>query len=147
MEQKIVAIVGKPGLYKLLSRGRATVIVEALNETHKRFPVGLHDRVSSLEDISIYTTGEDTPLYTVFRSIVQSGGAKPIEINPAKASSDELYNFLSGVLPNFDRDRVHPSDIKKIILWFNTLVVNGITDFPVAGSDENPSSSEAKPAE
>lgn len=137
MEQKIVAIIGKPGLYRLLSRGRTTVIVESLDAQKKRFSVGLHDRVTSLSDISMYTTEEDTPLYKVYRTIFEKTEGKPIDIVPSKASNDELYDFLGSVLPTFDRDRVHPSDIRKLIQWFNILVNNGITDFPLDEEEQS----------
>ena len=137
MEQKIVAIIGKPGLYRLLSRGRTTVIVESLDAQKKRFSVGLHDRVTSLSDISMYTTEEDTPLYKVYRTIYAQTEGKPIGIVPSKASNDELYDFLGSVLPTFDRDRVHPSDIRKLIQWFNILVNNGITDFPLDDEEQS----------
>ena len=137
MEQKIVAIIGKPGLYRLLSRGRTTVIVESLDASRKRFSVGLHDRVTSLSDISMYTTEEDTPLYKVYRTIYAQTEGRPIDIVPSKASNDELYDFLGSVLPTFDRDRVHPSDVKKLIQWFNILVQNGETDFPLDEEEQS----------
>ena len=119
--ETILSIAGKPGLYKLVSRGNRNLIVEALDATHRRMPAFASDRVTSLGDIAMYTDAEDIPLWQVLKNL----GEK----EQSKCSADELHNFFAEVLPAYDRDRVHDSDIKKLIQWYNILVNNGITDF------------------
>lgn len=129
MEKNILAISGNPGLYLLVSRGRATLIVETVDEHKKRLSVSIRDKITSLNDISIFTDDEDVLLTTVFESIKKKMEGKPVEMITKKASKNELTNFLASVLPNFDRDRVYPNDIRKIINWYNILINNGYTDF------------------
>ena len=145
MKETILAISGKPGLFQLVSRGRATLVVETVDEQKRRTSVSLRDRISSLNDISIYTDDEDVKLMQVFENIREKYEGKPVAIDARKASKEELSDFLAEVLPNYDRTRVYPNDIKKMILWYNILVDNGYTDFlvPEEGSEE----SEGEPAE
>lgn len=129
MLQTILAISGKPGLYKLVSRAKNSLIVEVLDETHRRMPAFATDRITSLADIAMYTDTDDVPLHKVLTSLktLEDGKAASIEIK--KASGDELREYFAKVLPDFDRDRVHNSDIKKLIQWYNILIANGISDF------------------
>ena len=129
MQQTILAIAGKPGLYKLISRGKSNLIVEALDATHRRQPAFGSDRITSLADIAMFTDTDDVPLMEVLESLKTLEEGKVSSLNYRKASSDELRNYFAKVLPNFDRERVHSSDIKKLIQWYNILVENGITDF------------------
>ena len=129
MKQTILAISGKPGLYKLVSRGKNNLIVEALDATHHRQPAFGTDRITSLADIAMFTDSEDVPLMDVLESLKTLEGGKKSAIDFKKASGDELREYFAKVLPAFDRDRVHGSDIKKLIQWYNILVENGITDF------------------
>ena len=129
MLQTILAISGRPGLYKLLSRGNKNLIVEALDETHRKSPAFATDRLTSLADIAIYTDTDDVPLYKVLASLRDLEEGKPTSLNYRKASGDELREYMGKVLPNFDRDRVKMSDIKKLLQWYDILVNNGITDF------------------
>jgi len=129
MEKTILAISGKSGLYVMVSRGHSTIIVETLDEQKKRFAVGLHDKITSLNDVSMYTDGEDTPLLTVFNNIKTMQDGKPVDIEPKKASKETLEDFMAKALPDYDRDRVYQNDIRKLITWYNILVQNGITDF------------------
>ena len=127
--ETILAIAGKPGLYKLVSRGKMNLIVEAIDATHKRMPAFASDRVTSLADIAMYTDEEDIALWQVFENACKKEGGKPASINYKKVSSKELRDYFAEVLPNFDQDRVHDSDIKKFLQWYNILVNNGITNF------------------
>ena len=138
MKQNILAISGKPGLYLLVARGNGTIIVESLDNTKKRFSVGLRDRVTSLNDVSIYTDEEDVKLMDVFEAMKQHEDGKPVDMDVKKASKDQLAAYVGEVLPNFDRERVYPNDMKKLILWYNILVQNGLTDFaaPEEGEEE-----------
>ena len=129
MLQTILAISGKPGLYKLVSRAKNSLIVEILDETHRRIPAFASDRITSLADIAMYTEGDDVPLAKVLENLKKLEEGKPASIAFKKAKGDELRDYFAKVLPDFDRERVHNSDIKKLIQWYNILVANGITDF------------------
>ena len=129
MQQTILAIAGKPGLFKLVSRGKSNLIVEALDATHRRQPAFGTDRITSLADIAMYTETDDVPLMDVLESLKTLEDGKKASIDVKKAGNDELRDFFAKVLPAFDRERVHNSDIKKLIQWYNILVENGITDF------------------
>ena len=115
MLQTILSISGKPGLYKLVSSGKASLIVEAIDETHRRMPAFATDRVTSLTDIAMYTDSEDVPLWQVLKNLGEKEQLKPCSLNYKKASGKELRDFFGEVLPAFDRDRVHDSDIRKLI--------------------------------
>ena len=129
MKQTILAISGKPGLYKLVSRGNNSLIVEALDATHKRMPAFGNDRITSLADIAMFTETDDVPLMTILASLRDLEGGKESSLNYKKASPAELLEYFTKVLPEWDRDRVHNSDIKKLIQWYNILVKAGVTDF------------------
>ena len=129
MKQTILAISGKPGLYKLVSRGNNSLIVEALDATHKRMPAFSNDRITSLADIAMFTETDDVPLMSILASLRDLEGGKESSLNYKKASPDELHEYFTKVLPEWDRDRVHNSDIKKLIQWYNILVKAGVTDF------------------
>ena len=127
--ETILSIAGKPGLYKLVSRGKMNLIVESIDASHRRQPAFASDRVTSLADIAMYTDAEDIPLWKVFKSLGEKEQSKACSLNYKKCSAKELHDFFAEVLPEYDRDRVHDSDIKKLIQWYNILVNNGITDF------------------
>lgn len=128
MIRNILSISGKPGLYKLISRGKNLLVVESLIDK-RRMPAYGNDKVISLGDISMYTDAEDVPLREVFNSIKAKEGGAPVGIDTKKASAEELTSYLEAVLPNYDRDRVHLSDIRKLINWYNLLVKSGIDNF------------------
>lgn len=132
MLETILAIAGKPGLYRLVSRGNRSLIVETLDKTKKRMPAFGTDRVISLADIAMYTDSEEVPLRQVLKNILAKEGGKKASLDPKMASKEQLADFVAEVLPNFDRDRVFPSDMKKLVQWYNILVENGITDFDEA---------------
>ena len=129
MQQTILAITGKSGLFKLISRGKNNLIVEALDATHRRQPAFGTERITSLADIAMFTDSEDVPLMDVLENLKTLEEGKKVSIDFKKVSSDELREYFAKVLPEFDRDRVHVSDIKKLLSWYNILVDNGITDF------------------
>ena len=129
MLETILAISGKPGLFKLVSRGNRSLIVETLDAQKKRFPAFGADKVISLADIAMYTDEKEVPLRIVLNSIKTKESGKTASIDYRKASKDELYAYLGEVLPTFDRDRVYPTDIKKLIQWYNILIENGLDDF------------------
>ena len=127
--ETILSIAGKPGLYKLVSRGKMNLIVEAIDDTHRRMPAFSNDRVTSLGDIAMYTDADDIALWEVLVKLGEKEGLKPTSLKYKKCSSKELRAYFSEVLPNFDQDRVHDSDIKKLLQWYDILVNNGYTDF------------------
>ena len=104
------------------------LIVESIADK-KRFPAYGNEKIISLGDIAMYTDAEDIPLRQVFASMKEKENGALVTLNLKKASADELGAYLAEVLPNYDRDRVHVSDIKKLISWYNLLVNAGLTDF------------------
>ncbi len=144
MLRKILSISGRPGLYKLVSYGKNMLLVEGLTDG-KRFPVHSRERVMSLGDISIFTTGEDLPLSQVLENIGKKYDNKALDAK-AISTPDQLHEFIAGVLENWDEERVHNSDIKKIINWYNVLIGAGITDFSVKEEEEE-ANTEKAPAE
>lgn len=125
----ILAIAGKPGLYKLISRAKNSLVVESLDGSNKRIPAFSTDRITSLGDIAMYTDSEDVPLYKVLDAMSKIEGGKQCSVDYRKASAAALRDYFSEVLPDYDRERVHISDIKKLIQWYDILVVSGITEF------------------
>ncbi|MEX2380269.1 MAG: DUF5606 domain-containing protein, partial [Vicingaceae bacterium] len=121
----IISISGKPGLSKIVKQSRNGIIVESLIDG-KRFPVQGTERISSLEDISIYTYEEDVLLLDVFEKVkAYTKGAKAIS---HKSSNDELQTEFEKIMPNYDQDRVYTSDIKKVFQWFNLLLEKGLLE-------------------
>ncbi len=116
--KEIVAISGKPGLYKFISQGRNAIIVENI-ETKARTSAFASEKVSKLEDIAIFTEEEETPLKDVFKKIFDKEEGK--ETISHKSNPQELKAWFKEVLPDYDEERVYVSDIKKIALWYNTL--------------------------
>lgn len=135
MLKTILAISGKPGLYKLVSQGKNMLIVESLKDK-RRFPAYGSEKVISLGDIAMYTDAEDVPLQDVFAAMKKKEDGKPVTIDTKKATSAELYAYLGEVLPTFDRDRVHVSDVKKLISWYNLLIESGMADFEDAAQEQ-----------
>ena len=137
MIKEVLAISGKPGLYRMVSRGKNMLIVETLDESKRRMPAYASDRIVAVAEISIYTDdGEDTPLINVFDSIKREYEGKEVDINHKKADNDEVIAFFAKVLPNYDPERVRVSDMRKVIAWYNILVKAGITDFELKEEKE-----------
>lgn len=128
MLKTILSITGKPGLYRLVSHAKNMLIVESLADK-RRVPAYAKDKVVSLGDIAMYTTDTEVPLHEVFTNMKNKENGNPVSLSPIKASTEELRNYLAEVLPNYDRDRVYPSDIRKLIAWYNILIQAGITEF------------------
>ncbi|MBR1668480.1 MAG: DUF5606 domain-containing protein [Bacteroidaceae bacterium] len=146
MIKKILAISGKPGLYKLISRGNKSLIVETVDAQKKRIPAFGADRVVSLGDISIYTNDDsEVSLASVFESIKQNYGAAPVDISPKKASQDDIIAFFTKVLPNYDTDRVRVSDMRKVLAWYNILVADGYTEFENKETETTEETTEEEP--
>lgn len=131
----ILAITGKPGLYKLVSRGNNMLIVESLVDG-KRIPTYSRDKIVALSDISMFTTGDDIALSDVLTKVGEKEGLKPIAGDIKKMDNAALKAWFTAVLPDWDEDRVYPSDIRKLMLWYNILINAGITDFTVKDEEE-----------
>jgi len=126
MLKGILAISGQPGLFKVLSEGKNGVIVESLL-TGKKQTAFASAKMSTLEDIAIYTTSEDFPLKQVFKKISElENGGPAIQTN---AKPEDLKKYFEKVLPDFDRERVYVSDIKKVLTWYNILQDKGLLNF------------------
>lgn len=121
--EKILSVPGKPGLFEMIAQTRAGFIAASLIDG-KKVTVNFKSNVSVLSEIAIYTLEEEVPLREVFLKILELENGAPTKINH-KASKDELEAYFFEVLPNFDEDRVYPSDIKKIIQWYNLLIEKG----------------------
>lgn len=133
MLKSILSISGKPGLYKLVSNSKNMIIVESL-ENSKKLPVHARDRIVSLGDISIYTTEDEVSLKDVLSAIKTKEEGKEASI-AANSKADDLRAYLQSVLPNYDQERVYPSDIKKLINWYNLLVKANV-DFETEEKEE-----------
>lgn len=119
----IISISGRPGLYSVVAQGKNNVIVQSLSD-NKRFPAYASDRISALEDISIYTYEGDVPLKEVYTKLYEKEGGK--ETISHKESANKLTAYLEEILPDYDRERVYPSDVKKLFQWYNLLHKHGV---------------------
>ena len=136
MLKTIMSISGKPGLYKLISKGKNMLIVESLSADKKRIPAYGHENMISLGDIAIFVEDGEAPLKDVLTAIKEKENGNVASIDVKKADDKALNAYLAEVLPDFDRDRVYSRDIKKLISWYNILVTNGITEFNGAATEE-----------
>lgn len=127
MIKGIISITGKPGLYKLLTRGKNALIVESL-QTGKRVPTYPHEKVISLADITMYSDNGDVPLPDVFDKLYARMEGKPVDVK-GFANEQAMRDFFGEVLPDYDRERVHNSDLQKLFSWYNQLIAAGITEF------------------
>ncbi len=121
MELKdIVHISGKPGLFKIVAHGKSNLVVESIDAAKTRTSVSVSQRFSVLDDISMFTTEDDIKLREVMVKLNDSvaGG---LELATSKSSDEELRTFFEKVLPTFDKERVHTSDIKRLVQWYSAL--------------------------
>jgi len=123
---KILSISGKPGLYQIVTQTRTGAVVESLIDK-KRITVGAHSNISILSEIAIYTLAEEVPLRDVLKKVKEKEGGEQTSISH-KDGKDVLEEFFFEVLPNYDEDRVYPSDIKKVVQWYNLLQKNNLLD-------------------
>ena len=143
MLKEILSVGGKPGLFKLVSQGKNMLIVESLIDG-KRMPTYSRDKVNSLGDINIFTETGDVPLGEVLDKFLKKENGKEIAIDTKTANNDVLRKYLEEVFPEYDRDRVYPSDIRKMIAWYNLLIKNNITDFLSPQEEEESTETEVK---
>jgi len=131
---KIIAITGKPGLYKHIAQSKTGIVIESITDG-KRTSAFATDQVSSLKDISIFTTGEDIKLEDVLKNIYNKEDGK--QILSANSSSSDLTRYFERVLPEYDKERVYISDIKKVIKWYNILAEHNMLEFNDTDESEN----------
>ena len=135
----ILVISGHSGLFKYISQGRNNVIVESLTD-HKRMTIATSAKISMLDDIAIFTDNEDMVLCEVFKKIreKENGG---VDI-PHKSPDAELKKYFAEILPDYDKNRVYLSDIRKVVMWYNMLHELGITDFDIPEKEASEEASE-----
>lgn len=131
--KEIIAISGQPGLYKYVAQSTRGVIVESLIDGKRSNAASTSRMMSALTEISIFTEGEDIPLAQVFTNIYNYTEGK--EAISHKASPEDLKAYFAEVLPEYDRERVHVSDMKKVFAWYNILVKAGMTEFRLPDED------------
>lgn len=136
MLREILAITGKPGLFKIISQGNRVLLVEDL-KSKKRFPAHSRDKVVSLGDIAMYTDSGDKPLGEILDMVYARNEGKEIDVKKL-ISDGGLRAEFEAVVPDFDKERVYDNDIKKLFTWYNILVSEGYTKF--VGDDENQAS-------
>lgn len=131
--KEILAISGHPGLYRYVAQSTRGVIVESLLDG-RRMNASASAKVSALSEISIFTEGDDIPLAAVFTKIYEHTGGK--EAISHKEDPEKLKACFAEVLPEYDRDRVHVSDMKKVFMWYNILLGAGFTEFKLPDENE-----------
>lgn len=127
----ILAINGKPGLFKLITKGKNNFIVESLVD-QKRIPAFSHDGVSSLDNIAIFTYDDDMAVEKIFETIYRKEDGK--KIDPVPSDNNTLRAYFETIVPDYDKERVYTSHIKKVLNWYNILLAGGLVEI---GPDEN----------
>ena len=127
MLRRILSIAGRPGLFKLASQGKNMLIVEEL-ASGKKTPAYATEKIISLNDIAIYTDEGEVSLASVFDSMKKKENGAATSVKPSN-DADQMKAYFGEILPNFDRERVHVSDIEKVMVWYNLLVGANMTDF------------------
>lgn len=135
MLRRILSIAGRPGLFKLASQGKNMLIVEEL-ASGKKTPAYATEKIISLNDIAIYTDEGEVSLASVFDSMKKKENGAATSVKPSN-DADQMKSYFGEVLPNFDRERVHVSDIKKVMVWYNLLVAANMTDFVKGAKSED----------
>ncbi|MCH5233453.1 MAG: DUF5606 domain-containing protein [Muribaculaceae bacterium] len=146
MLKEILAITGKPGLFKIISHSGKSLIVEEIT-TGKKLPVSPRDRVISLADVAMYTDNGERPLSEILDVIYTQKNGEQIDMKEVK---DNLKETFASFVPDYDKDRVHDSDVRKLFNWYNLLVANGLTQFKEEEQKEEDTekeSGEEKPTE
>lgn len=138
MLKEILSITGKPGLYKIISNGKNMLVVEALG-TGKRMPAHARDKIISLGDVAMYTDNGEIPLNEVLENVRNYAEGKTLDL---KKMIDEgtIKDTFEKVLPDYDREHVYTSDMKKLFSWYNILIESGYSDFKEATKESEEAS-------
>ena len=136
MLKDILSISGHSGLYKLVAQSSKSIIVESL-ETHQKMPVYFTSKVSALEDIAIYTDDEEVPLAQVFEKIYKMENKGETSVS-AKSANEDIKDYFGDVLPDYDKERVYVSYMKKVISWYNILLKQNMLNFEEEKKEEAP---------
>ncbi|MBQ4214837.1 MAG: DUF5606 domain-containing protein [Bacteroidales bacterium] len=134
MLKDILSISGHSGLFKLVAQSTKSIIVESL-ETHQKMPVYYTNKVSALEDIAIFTEDEEIPLEQIFEKIYKMENKQKSPANE-KSTNDEIKDYFSDILPDYDKERVYVSDMKKVLKWYNILLSQNILNFDEKKKEE-----------
>ncbi len=130
----ILSISGFPGLFKLITQTKNGIIVESLIDKKRRQAFAT-SKISSLEDIAIYSEAEDVPLSEVFTNIFKKENGGPAI--DSKASSEEMKRYFNEVFPSYDKERVYVSDIKRVLAWYNLLIEHNMLSLDEPKEEEN----------
>lgn len=131
---KFVVVTGMPGIYKMAANRSNGLIVQDLDSGKKKFVSARQHQFTPLESVAIFTMEDSTELKVVFQKMLDTLSSNP-PVSP-KASAKELLSYFAAILPDFDPDRVHASDVKKVIKWFNFLHERGLLKAAAPSSDE-----------
>ena len=142
--KEIMSVSGQSGLFRFVSQGRNGIIVESFADKKRTF-INASQKVSSLGDIAIFTDGEEVPLHEVFKTIHETNPGVPAP--DPKSTPDALKQFMEKILPNYDRERVYVSDIKKLVSWYNTLLDLQLLNFEETTQLEEAKAKESIPDE
>lgn len=134
MLKEILAITGKPGLFKIVSNGKNMLVVEDVT-TGRRIPAHGRDKIVSLGDVAMYTDKGEVPLADVLENVYRVADGKELDIKKL-VEDDKLKSTFAEVLPDYDRDHVYTSDMKKLFSWYNILVAAGYTTFKAPAAEE-----------
>ena len=137
-------IPGKPGVFKMLSQSKNGAIMESLLDG-KRLPVFVSDKISSLEEIGVFTSGDDVPLKTVFQNMFRKENGQETNVSPKDDKA--LKAYFSEILPEWDQDRVYVSDMKKMVVWYNLLIAKNLISLEEETSEEEKKSEEENPSD
>ena len=137
----IINVTGKPGLYKVVSQGNNTVIVESLTDK-KRSPLYSNNQANTLEEIGIYTYDDTKPLSEIFDDIAKK--EKGEQALSHKSSANQLTAYFREILADYDEERVYISDIKKVIQWYNAMQAFGLIEMPKSEKKEKTTSKKEK---
>ena len=137
----ILVISGKPDLSELMSQTRGGAIVKNI-VTGQKYPVFKNDRISSLGEIRIYTNSGEAPLEDVLKNIYEKESGKALSFDPKQADNKQMFDYFGTVLPDYDTDRVHASDVKKVLYWYNILLAAD----KLTSTEESAEKAESEPA-
>lgn len=140
MLRRIISITGKPGLFRMLGQGNRRIIVEDIT-TGRRFPALERDKIISLGDIAMYTQGSDKPLGEILDLVYAKEEGKEVDVKKL-SEEGKLREEFALILPDYDEDRVHDSDIKKLFNWYNLLVASGMKKFAEEEEEKEPQEEE-----